>query len=63
MAAPRPTLALTPAQLKATEDREATLREARVETRSTSVTPVRCGTCGEWNARENWVCRVCGLPR
>lgn len=56
-----PTLALTAAQLKATEAREDALRETRAPSASSSVTPVRCGTCGEWNARENWNCRVCGL--
>lgn len=58
-----PTLALTAAQLKATEAREDALREARAPVVSRSITPVRCTTCGEWNARENWHCRVCGLPR
>ena len=58
-----PTLALSAAQLKATEAREDALRESRAPVASSSVTPVRCATCGEWNARENWNCRVCGLPR
>lgn len=57
----RPTLALTAAQLKATEARDAERRDARVPVASSSVTPVRCATCGEWNARENWNCRVCGI--
>ena len=56
-----PALALTPAQLKATEAREDAIREARAPVSSSSVTPVRCATCGEWNARDNWNCRVCGL--
>jgi len=56
-----PTLALTAAQLEATEERESLIRESRAPVASSSVTPVRCATCGEWNARTNWVCRVCGI--
>ena len=56
-----PTLALSAAQLKASEARDQALRESRAPVASSSVTPVRCATCGEWNARTNWVCRVCGL--
>lgn len=58
-----PTLGLTPAQLERTEAREAAMREARAPVASRSVVPVRCGACGEWNAAEHWVCRVCGIPR
>ena len=56
-----PTLALSAAQLKASDERDQALRESRAPVASSSVTPVRCGTCGEWNARTNWVCRVCGI--
>ena len=57
-----PTLALTPAQIRQTEDWEAVLREHRPWTPSTSVTPVRCATCGHWNTRTNWTCADCQLP-
>ena len=57
-----PTLALTPAQLRQTEAREALLREQRPWAPSTSVTPARCDTCGHWNDRTAYVCADCGLP-
>ena len=59
----RPRLALTAAQLRATEARELALREQRVDPPSTSVTPVRCAHCGHWCARTAWVCGACGIRR